>query len=227
MGIFDDVKKAKNALCIHEEGLRTQQKKYDTLMKEIQECSSNLKQRKELLEAWQKYLNQRIGFIKVACKYDCSEIGPIIARLISHIEQQEYIYQKAMYTETESFSARWGTDKEYDEYEIYLVTKKTNARQYYEETKGSSYMLSSSNNLILRLNNILGNRIDSVSFYDSNINKAVDVKGFSYVYDFIDYVIERKIEKKVVKLPQEELEGLLNEFLSIYKKEDPNKKKMQ
>ncbi len=64
-----------------------------------------------------------------------------------------------------------------------------------------------------------------IKFYDNNLNEMIDFDDFSYLYDFINYVIKYKVKNNKDDLSLEELNYLLEEYIKI--KEEIKKAKVK
>ena len=215
MGIFDDVRKANIMIEGCNKNISDYESEYENLIRKIQTCRGDIDKIKDYLGKWQHYLNQRTNFIKIACKFDCDEIGEVLAKLISKVECQNYVYYVADYKVEELVSSRAGSEIDYDEYDVYMINKLSKSSKKYETSEGT-FFSSDDDIIILKINNKLGKREKSISFYDEELKRMIDAKKFDYVYDFINYIIDSKVEMKKTILSKEELEVLLDSFLVSY-----------
>lgn len=185
-------------------------------MDRLESCKYKLKQEKTDYLHWQSILNKSASLLSMLSKFDCENIGPVIAKLISTIENKEYVYHKALYTEKEVISDRYGIDDDYDDYDAFLVSLKENAVAKYEDIKDKTNSRIIPNSIILKLNNRFEFKDTNMNFYDKEGNKTVNIGTFDYIYEFINYVILEKIKNKSTKICDEGLYELLDRFIESY-----------
>lgn len=189
---------------------------YEKYMDKLERCKYEIDQEKTTYWRWKSIFDKNTSLLSMLSKFDCEKIGPIIAKLISTIEDKEYVYHKAIYTEKEVISDRCGIDDDYDEYDVFMVTLKSNAKDHYEEIKGKSSFISENNNVVLKLNNRFGSKDTNINFYDKEGNKTVNIGTFDYVYEFVNFIIKEKLENKTSKISEEGLYELLDIYLESY-----------
>lgn len=198
---------------------------YEKYMDRLERCKYEIDQEKSTYWCWKSIFDKNTSLLSMLSKFDCEKIGPVIAKLISTIEDKEYIYHKAIYTEKEVISDRCGIDDDYDDYNAFMITLKSNVKNHYEEIKGKSSFISGSVNIILKLNNRFGSNETDVNFYDKEGNETINTKAFDYVYEFINFIIKEKLKNKTTKISDEGLYEMLDTFLGTYGINDPDIKK--
>lgn len=155
--------------------------------------------------------NQHKRVVKRVTTFDIKDLGIILERLISTYEDTTYIYQSFDYIKM--------VDNIKGECNVHLITEvgvlddinitEENIKKLKEEGKA----------LLFCEKNMWHKKDDSVELYEINhmgIFKEKFVSKFSYVDEFLDYVINYRYHNKLTNITYEKLEELLNSFL--YKK---------
>ncbi len=153
--------------------------------------------------------------------FDVSVIGQVIASLISFVENKCYIYHTALYkTTVQYYEEGYGYDFNNSTRNVYLINEVSKVKSEYNETYlseiGPCLFRNQDDVLLLAMGYLDEGKI---SFYNETGKAKVDVKKRTYLYDFINYVIEYKIENNLYELNKEDLYNLLSNFLDTYKKE--------
>lgn len=158
-------------------------------------------------------------FLKIhdASRFNIDDIGLVLEQLISQIENESYSYYKAKYTRICKFYEEgYGYDSNAFLYDAYLINKTEKLKKEYKEEyiseMGPMLFKKDDNLIVLSISSLPD---ENVCFYDkyANKNKKIEVKNYDYIYDFIDYVIEYKIENEMQCLDKNQLLELLENYL--------------
>lgn len=217
MGIFDDIEKVAEEIIIHKgakEHLNNQRQVIEKTLDEKIDHLRNIK--KESLKKLVK-----------ASTFDVSIIGPVIASLMSSMENNEYTYHTALYKTTcQYYEEGYGYDYSRSTRNVYLISDIGKARNEYSETYLSEIgpcLFRDQKDVVLLAMGYLDE--GKISFYSTTGKTNVDVKKYTYIYDFINYVVDYSVENNMYDLSQEDLFGLLSDFLNGYKKGNAKIKK--
>ena len=160
--------------------------------------------------------------------FDIDSIGEIIAFIISSVENEEYIFQRAIHA-TYLWHNYVGYDGEYEKNnnKICIIIKKGLRQDCYLDKN----LMSNCIKKIMKQERVIlldesSSRYDNykVTFYNSiiNTNNNIDLSSFPYIKDFIDYVIQYRYENNLIKIDSRRLNYLAISFI-----EDRIEKKKQ
>ena len=230
MNIFDNLNEMKEKVNFFEEEKKIIKKQAKERIKEIEDLS------KEKLNPCDNNINyinkmRRSNEKKIfeASWFDVDEIGEVLAKLVSVVENEPYSYYVANYRGIcKYYEEGYGYDTVDLNYKVYLINKENNVRYQYNEEYineiGSTVFKNNASIIVLAQRYLNDHKI---SFYDGMANKShlIDIKNFDYIYDFINYLISYKIDNNLIALNKEELDELLMTFLNEYIKGNAKLKK--
>lgn len=223
MKIFEDLNEMKDKINSFEEEKKVLQKQKKERIKEIEDlskvklnsCDNNINYIKRMKRPYEKKIFESSWF-------DVDEIGEVLAKLISSLENESYSYYVSNYHGIcKYYEEGYGYDTVDLNYKVYLINKESNVRYQYNEEYineiGSTIFKNNDNIIVLAQRYLNDNKI---SFYDGMANESqlIDIKNYDYIYDFINYLISYKIDNNLSELNKEELENLLTKFLNEYVK---------
>lgn len=144
------------------------------------------------------------------------EIFLVLSDIMSIFEGEIYSVREIHYHKDESLDSEM--------LETYVIIS-CNVYNSIDKTSDVSYRYFNSllkNNLAIKI--VEGTRVKFLprrfSFYKADtdmgrINPQISFKGFPYVKDFIDYIINSRIENKIDELSDDELEKLKEDFILL------------
>lgn len=223
MSIFDKLNKANEKVDLFEEEKKLLKKQTKERIKEIEDlskekidsCDRNINYTKEMKRTYEKKIFK-------ASWFDVDEIGNLLAKLVSIVENEPYSYHVANYHGLcKYYEEGYGYDTVSLNYKVYLISKENSMRYQYNEeyiSEIGSTIFKKSNETIVLAQRYLNDNM--ISFYDGMANKShlIDIKKYDYIYDFVNYIISYKIDNNSFNMNKEELEILLTEFLNEYLK---------
>ena len=206
------------------------------LLKEKEKLILNLENQYQYkiksLDSKQSDINETIKkynqILQTYSTFDIDSIGEIIAFIISSVENEEYIFQRAFHA-TYLWHNYVGYDGEYEKNnnKICIIIKKDLRQDCYLDKN----LMSNCIKKIMKQERVIlldesSSRYDNykVTFYNSIIitNNNIDLSSFPYIKDFIDYVIQYRYENNLIKIDFRQLNYLAISFI-----EDRIEKKKQ
>ena len=206
------------------------------LLKEKEKLILNLENQYQYkiksLDSKQSDINETIKkynqILQTYSTFDIDSIGEIIAFIISSVENEEYIFQRAIHA-TYLWHNYVGYDGEYEKNnnKICIIIKKNLRQDCYLDKN----LMSNCIKKIMKQERVIlldesSSRYDNykVTFYNSiiNTNNNIDLSSFPYIKDFIDYVIQYRYENNLIKIDFRQLNYLAISFI-----EDRIEKKKQ
>ena len=206
------------------------------LLKEKEKLILNLENQYQYkiksLDSKQSDINETIKkynqILQTYSTFDIDSIGEIIAFIISSVENEEYIFQRAFHA-TYLWHNYVGYDGEYEKNnnKICIIIKKDLRQDCYLDKN----LMSNCIKKIMKQERVIlldesSSRYDNykVTFYNSiiNTNNNIDLSSFPYIKDFIDYVIQYRYENNLIKIDFRQLNYLAISFI-----EDRIEKKKQ
>lgn len=223
MNIFDSLNEMKEKVNFFEEEKNVLKNQTKERIKEIEDlskekldsCDNNINYIKRMKRPYEKKISQ-------ASWFDVDEIGEVLAKLVSVVENEPYSYYVANYHGIcKYYEDGYGYDTVSLNYKVYLINKESKViNQYNEEyiNEIGSTVFKNDDEIIVLAQRYLNDH--KISFYDGMANEShlIDIKNYNYIYDFINYLISYKIDNNLFDLNKEELENLLTEFLNEYLK---------
>lgn len=223
MNIFDNLNEMKERVNLFEEEKNTLERQtrkktkeiIDLSKEKINSCDNNINYIKKMKRPYEKKICK-------ASWFDVDEIGDVLAKLVSTVEEEPYSYYEANYHGIcKYYEEGYGYDTVSLDYKVYLINKEDSVRyQYIEEyvSEVGSTIFKMNDNIIVLAQRYINDH--KISFYDGMANKSnlIDIKNYDYIYDFINYLISYKIDNNLDDLNKEELESLLSKFLNEYLK---------
>jgi len=198
--------------CEKYDKIREIEKEYGVLINSLCEISSAMRQ--ELL----KY---NPNFIKKS-EFDLKIIGTYIADLISEIEDKNYYYYTAQYFGRFHKSDQYGETLTTEQSSFHLIGLEPTG--VYEEDcpVDKRYSFLNNDNIIKLKKSVKTHLYQSyIKFYDYNqddvIEKTVDTGRFDYVYDFINKLIDYKLDNNIDTISNDDIENIYDEFINEYK----------
>lgn len=234
MGIFEEIGKSIKQINELDEKINSLEEEKNNKINLI--IKKHVLQIKEIED--QKHENENIIVAKKQVisdnsNFDCDLIGNVISKLISIIEKEPYKYYNAKYyINGVEYDPMYSGS--YDLNTVYLINKEKKVSTVYEDNRQDRMKLipfyEKDDDIILLFRSkdkryYHDEEKTEIKFYDAD-QTNVDVKRFSYVIDFINYVIEYRIENNVNDITSEELEKLVDEFIDRYIKEKGESKKL-
>ena len=143
------------------------------------------------------YVNNILNIIimgGVMNTFNKEKIGNLIAKLITIIENKNYVFINAKYNyECIYYEEGYGYDSYSGCKNISIIINANNANNEYYDSYISEYgsMLNRDDIIVLPNNN-------KICFYDDKGGKVINTKKFDYVYDFIDYLINNDIDNNML-----------------------------
>lgn len=224
MGIFEEVGKSTKQISELDEKIKfLEEEKNHKINLMIKEYELQIKEIEDQKHENESALVEKKQVISDNSNFECDLIGNVLSKLISIIEKKPYRYYNAKYyiKGTEYNPMYSGS---YELNTVYLINKEEKVCESYDDNRQDRIKLTpfyEKDDDIILLFRTRDKRYyhdeekNEVKFYDADQTK-VDVKKFSYVIDFINNVIEYKINNNVNNITSEELERLLGEFVDKY-----------
>ncbi len=202
---------------------------YEKMKKELEESARKIKlsyqerinisqnncsDLKRKLEDYKKLLESYSTF-------DSKMIGHIIEKLVSLVEGEEYSYQEADHETYEREATVFGSELFRVSKKKLMIVKSNKKQGYYhdyDEQHNEVVKLIQNKEAILLVDGEYHQ--EKITFYNANkgeITSLVDFKGFSYVKDFLDLVIQFRFENSLDKISEKELLNLMSKFISSQK----------
>lgn len=225
MGIFKDANDLDEDIHIECEKVRFLKERKNNAIKKVEgyfDEKIKAVQHEKISSLDEKKL-EMIKKLSKASEFDYNLIAPFIAKLISIIEEENYKCYTADYFLTIKYQDAFNPTSNLNE-TLYLITKEEDvAHEYNDEyswSNGIPFYNKNCNMILLKSEDKRGflNEPGKIKFYNNSFYEVVNFKRFTYVYDFINLVIEYKIENDLPNIGEIKLEELLDEFLSDYRK---------
>ena len=135
--------------------------------------------------------------------FDSSVISRVITHLVSIFEGEEYICQYTCHKCGNNFK------------NIVIIVSESDSKDYYNERY--LYSLVKNKKAIILGSDECYN--ETIKFYEADsmhrVNSCVSFKNFSYVKEFIDFLIDFKFQKNSVNLSEELIKCLEAEFVKL------------
>ena len=155
--------------------------------------------------------------------FDDQTIGEVLSSIISVFEGKPYFYQDACYY-TSQIEYFLFEKKEFDvckQVKI-VVAESDRHSQYDDQYLGLSINRLAERGLVLVLDEDIDPLKEKITFYRSNsishnLTKKVNFGKFSYIKDFIDYVISYRMKNNLKEITKYELDKIKDDFLEFNK----------
>lgn len=162
--------------------------------------------------------------IEYASTFNLYDIGLIIQEFISYFENKDYLFHNSKLFLDEIYLSNGICSKNKKEYNLFMISSKDNLESIYFKRQCPEY------------DNTLLNENKHFIFYNTDSKSKTNLKDldvtfypvkdyiknknnhFYYVYDFINFLINYKVDNKINNLNYNELKDLLKLFLLDYKK---------
>lgn len=209
MDIFEQIDYLKKGIAIKNNEINSlvenRDNKIKLLKKEYEGYINAIEVNKKMLEDVKIKKSKQISSYSI---FDITLISEILIRLMNNIEDTQFRLKRVLY-ETDD-----------DCYYVYLVGPINKMHEYPNRIKNKDGITPNIDDDIFLLGTV-----NFESFYDNktafyNMNdKNLNIKKYSYIYDFINSIIKYKIENKKKDLTKEELNSLLDNYLFNIEKE--------
>ena len=206
---LNDLRKAKKSIIFSKElidysyifkiqNAKTQEEKQNIIAKNNFEKKEIYKK----IDVYNEKIDECLNNIENYSMFESSIIIPVIKNLVSIFEGENFISQYTCHKCGNSLK------------NITIIVSESNSKElYYDERY--LYSLVKNGNAIILGNEEYCNNV--IKFYKSDsmhrINQCVNFKNFSYVKEFIDFLINFKFEKNLVNLSEEIIKCLEAEFI--------------
>lgn len=220
MDIFEQIDYLKKGISIKNNEINSlienRDSKIKLLEKEYEGYINAIEVNKKMLEEVKIRKSKEISSYSI---FDITLISDILIRLMNNIENTQFRLKRVLY-ETDD-----------DCYYVYLVGPINKMCVYPNKIKIKDGITPN-----LDDDTFLLGTVNFESFYDNKTafynkdDKNLNIKKYSYIYDFINSIIKYKIENKKKNLTKEELNNLLDNYLfniekkKVYFKKRGNKK---
>lgn len=161
------------------------------------------------------------NFCKLIASYSIFDdivIGRVLADLISIFEGVPFVYQEADYNSSQVKHFTFDCEEMRAQHRLkIIIAEECKAYSYSDDIKNPKLLAKNGKALILAdeahgwKSNI---KFYYANTYEHSLKQLVNFENFSYVKDFIDYLISYKIENKVTKISHDCLSQLEREFIS-------------
>lgn len=176
--------------------------KYDVLKANVQtKIDDNYNQIDDLVESIAR------------ASFFCRSFSKVLAELMSTFEGRKYTDQVAEYTYFDANAPLASSSKK-----VFVIVLEDVMQQSYSDEGDNSLpsLIENGQMIILEMAWIIS--CGSLSFYEANLDnhslvEKVDLKKFDYVKEFIDMVIDWKIQNKVSEIPLAKIKELEVEYL--------------
>lgn len=157
-------------------------------------------------------------------KFNINVIAPVLIRIINKLEAEDYrLSLKECKMKLQS-TDRYGDANETYRYYVYLIEKERDKDKKYDLPFYPYGMLPKAFSKLdpVMLLDSVDKSIEEISFYGysgfpAEFSRVVDLKDFSYLYEFIDELINYRYEQDGEVITEEELENLAAKFIKIKK----------
>lgn len=154
--------------------------------------------------------------------FNLNVIGDYLSKLLSVTQGREYEFKCTNnYIETVVYQIPFPRIEKCF-YNIYYLIPKLSLEPPREEkiTYGveKSFFDVNSEVIVLRKDNMINKRNNDISFYDKNGNKSINTKNIDVVYQFINELINYRIDNKVDEIPALEIDNFIQKYSPQLKK---------
>lgn len=172
------------------------------------------------VEACEQKIDQFCKTVEVCSTFNSQDIGDVLSSIISSFEGRSYFYQDACYytSQVEYFLFE---KKQFDVCkQVKIIVAETERHTQYDDECLGARSLSrlADRGLALVLDEDTNPLNETITFYQSNatnhnLTQNVNYGKFTYVKDFIDYIVSYRIKNNLTEITREELEKIKVDFL--------------
>lgn len=153
--------------------------------------------------------------------FNLNMIGNFLSKLLSVTQGREYEFKYTTnYIETIVYQSPFPRSEKCF-YNVYYLIPKLSLEPPREEkiTYGveKSFFDKNSEIIVLKKENI-NNKDNNISFYDKNGNKSINTKNIDVVYQFINELINYRIENNTDEIPTLEIDNFIQKYSPQLKK---------
>ena len=151
--------------------------------------------------------------------FDVDRIGRILSQLITIFEGEKFIYQSASYYPNVKY---YNEDAVIDSRHVNIIVLNELAQPNWYEERYLNSLVKNGNAIILFKGEHPRSNKYNIKFYQADvdnihrINQCIAFGKLAYVKDFIDYVINFKIENNIEDISFEQLNKLKDTFICMY-----------
>lgn len=154
--------------------------------------------------------------------FNLNMIGNFLSKLLSVTQGREYEFKCTNnYIETIVYQSPFPRSEKCF-YNVYYLIPKLSLEPPREEkiTYGveKSFFDANSEIIVLRKDNMINKRNNDISFYDKNGNKSINTKNIDVVYQFINELINYRIENNTDEIPTLEIDNFIQKYSPQLKK---------
>lgn len=154
--------------------------------------------------------------------FNLNMIGNFLSKLLSVTQGREYEFKCTNnYIETIVYQSPFPRSEKCF-YNVYYLIPKLSLEPPREEkiTYGveKSFFDVNSEIIVLRKDNMINKRNNDISFYDKNGNKSINTKNIDVVYQFINELINYRIDNNVDEIPAFEIDNFIQKYFPQLKK---------
>lgn len=154
--------------------------------------------------------------------FNLNMIGNFLSKLLSVTQGREYEFKCTNnYIETIVYQSPFPRSEKCF-YNVYYLIPKLSLEPPREEkiTYGveKSFFDVNSEVIVLRKDNMINKRNNDISFYDKNGNKSINTKNIDVVYQFINELINYRIENNTDEIPTLEIDDFIQKYSPQLKK---------
>lgn len=154
--------------------------------------------------------------------FNLNMIGNFLSKLLSVTQGREYEFKCTNnYIETIVYQSPFPRSEKCF-YNVYYLIPKLSLEPPREEkiTYGveKSFFDVNSEIIVLRKDNMINKRNNDISFYDKNGNKSINTKNIDVVYQFINELINYRIDNNVDEIPDFEIDNFIQKYSPQLKK---------
>lgn len=218
-GVYDVVETTETSLCATEELILKSEESKDRI-KKARRITSGIEDRAnqkitELLKevrAMDEYEKALLRSIIASSSFDIRSMGDVLSKLAYATEYKDFAYHEATNTTVKGRLVPTTTN-------VCMVLNKLYKRDSYSDAKDSyenvDHISKYGNGVVLYMGESIPS---SISFYKKDekgdLTKTVDFSLLPYMQDFIDFVIDYRIENATNPITPDTLNNLLNLFTS-------------
>ena len=174
--------------------------------------------RKSMLNTLESFNN----LIMNNSSFNLNAIRDYLSKLLSVTQSREYEFKCTNnYIETIVYQSPFPRSEKCF-YNVYYLIPKLSLEPPREEkiTYGveKSFFDVNSEVIVLRKDNMINKRNNDISFYDKNGNKSINTKNIDAVYQFINELINYRIENNVDEIPAFEIDNFIQKYSPQLKK---------
>lgn len=227
-GVYDVVETPKTGLCATEELILKSEESKDRI-KKARRITSGIEDRAnekiaELLKevrAIDEYEKVLLRSIISSSSFDISIMGDVLSKLAYGTEYKDFTYHEAKNTTVKGRLVPTTTNVCMILNQLYKKDSYSDAKDSYENV---DHICKYGNGVVLYMGESIPS---SISFYKKDekgdLTKTVDFSLLPYMQDFIDFVIDYRVENAIDPITPDALNNLLNLFTS---KKQPKKAKI-